>query len=131
MNTALHEFQPVLQQFSSEQHSRCGSVKCLPVLSAGRRDEHLRSRVLNLSCFEYGDPVVGYEIFTIFTNQQFVEAARAESTTHRISEGVGGGDVVAQRAVTFDTLCVIEQRFVLRVHHGDRAADPCSCLKPA
>ena len=31
------------------------------------------------------------KIFTIFTNQQFVEAARAESTAHRISEGVGGG----------------------------------------
>jgi hypothetical protein len=108
MNVVLDEFISSLQELSSQNDDRCGTISDLSILNLRKFTEDFGGWMGDLQLLKDGGSIIGDGNVTDVIDEHFIESLRTEGGLDDVSEGedssdVLGTDILALFSLTEDT----------------------------
>jgi len=100
----LDELVGALEELSSEDNNRGGTISDFSVLDLGKFDENLGGGVGNLKLLENSGAIIGNSNITDIVDEHFVEALGSEGRLNNVSQTGYGSNVLGANILSLFTL---------------------------
>lgn len=94
MNAILNEFISSLEELSSQDDYRGGTISDFSILDLGELDKNFGSWMSDLQLFQDGGSIIGDSNITDIIDEHFIEALRTKRSLDDVGKGEDSHDVL-------------------------------------